>query len=78
MAELKFVNFTTARILPKPARLRDVQLPELVMLLAERFESASGDAMLALMMLCHGTRIGETRQSRWADIALPEREWFIP
>ena len=78
MAELKFVNFTTARILPKPARLRDVQVPELVQLLAERFECAPGDAMLALMMLCHGTRIGETRQARWADIALPEREWFLP
>jgi integrase len=78
MAELKFINFTTARILPKPARLRDVQLPELVAQLAERFERASADAMLALMMLCHGTRIGETRQSRWADIALAEREWFLP
>jgi integrase len=78
MAELKFSNFTTARIQPKAARLRDVQLPELVALLAERFERAPGDAMLALMMLCHGTRIGETRQSRWADIALTEREWFLP
>lgn len=78
MAELKFSNFTTARIQPKAARLRDVQLPELVALLCERFERAPGDAMLALMMLCHGTRIGETRQSRWADIALPEREWFLP
>lgn len=78
MAELKFSNFTSARIQPKPARLRDVQVPELVMLLAERFEHAPGDAMLALMMLCHGTRIGETRQSRWADITLPEREWFLP
>lgn len=78
VAELKFSQFTTARIQPKPARLRDVQLPDLVTLLAERFDSAPGDAMLALMMLCHGTRIGETRQSRWADIALPEREWFIP
>ena len=78
MAELKFIHFTTARILPKPARLRDVQLPELVAQLTERFETAPGDAMLALMMLCHGTRIGETRQSRWADIALTEREWFLP
>jgi integrase len=78
MAELKFIHFTTARILPKPARLRDVQLPELVEQLTERFESAPADAMLALMMLCHGTRIGETRQARWADIALPEREWFLP
>ena len=78
MAELKFIHFTTARILPNPARLRDVQLPELVAQLTERFETAPGDAMLALMMLCHGTRIGETRQSRWADIALTEREWFLP
>ncbi|WAT26305.1 tyrosine-type recombinase/integrase [Pseudomonas sp. GXZC] len=78
MAELKFSNFTSARIQPKPARLRDVQVPELVTLLAERFDSAPSDAMLALMMLCHGTRIGETRQARWADIALPEREWFLP
>jgi integrase len=78
MAELKFIHFTTARILPKPARLRDIQLPELMEELSERFERAPSDAMLALMMLCHGTRIGETRQSRWADIALAEREWFLP
>lgn len=78
MAELKFGNFTTARILPKPARLRDVQVQGLVTLLAGRFDNAPGDAMLALMMLCHGTRIGETRQSRWADIAMAEREWFLP
>lgn len=78
VAELKFSQFTTARIQPKPARLRDVQLTDLVTLLADRFDSAPGDAMLALMMLCHGTRIGETRQARWADIALPEREWFLP
>lgn len=78
MAELKFSNFTSARIQPKAARLRDVQVPDLVQLLVERFERAPGDAMLALMMLCHGTRIGETRQSRWADITLPEREWFLP
>ena len=78
LAELKFSQFTTACIQPKPARLRDVQLPDLVRLLADRFDSAPGDAVLALMMLCHGTRIGETRQARWADIALPEREWFLP
>ena len=78
MAGLKFVDFTTARIMPKPARLRGVQVPDIVALLTERFDSAPGDAMLALMMLCHGTRIGETRQARWADIAIPEREWFLP
>lgn len=78
MAELKFSHFTTARVQPKAARLRDVQVPELVKLLAERFNSAPCDAMLALMMLCHGTRIGETRQSRWADITFTPREWFLP
>ncbi|MGU9811836.1 tyrosine-type recombinase/integrase [Pseudomonas sp. LF052] len=78
MAELKFSHFTTARVQPKAARLRDVQVPQLVKLLAERFNSAPCDAMLALMMLCHGTRIGETRQSRWADITFTPREWFLP
>ena len=78
MAGIKFADFTTAQIMPKPARLRGVQVPEIVTLLAERFDSAPDDAMLALMMLCHGTRIGETRMTRWADIALSEREWFIP
>ena len=78
VAELKFSQFTTARIQPKPARLRDVQLADLVASLAARFDSAPGDAMLALMMLCHGTRIGETRQSRWADITFTPSEWFLP
>ena len=40
--------------------------------------SEPADAMLALMMLCHGTRIGETRQARWSHISLAEGEWFIP
>ena len=78
MAGMKFSDFTTARIAPKAARLRGFQIPEVLSLLAERFDTAPAEAMLALMMLCHGTRIGETRMTRWADITLPEREWFIP
>jgi integrase len=31
-----------------------------------------------MMMLCHGTRIGETRQARWEHISFSERSWFIP
>jgi integrase len=34
--------------------------------------------MLALMMLAHGTRIGETRMARWSEISLAAAEWFIP
>lgn len=78
MAGMRFKDFTKARVRPKAARLRDVQLPELMQQLAHAFERAPGDAMLALMMLAHGTRIGETRMARWADISLASAEWFIP
>ena len=78
MAALKFVDFTKARIVPKPARLRGVHLVELVPALASRFDSEPGEAMLALMMLCHGTRVGETRLARWSDISMADGEWFIP
>ncbi|WP_236180480.1 tyrosine-type recombinase/integrase [Pseudomonas mosselii] len=78
MAGMRFNDFTKAKILPKAARLRDVQLPELVQQLAQAFKATPGDAMLAVMMLAHGTRIGETRMARWADISLAAAEWFIP
>jgi integrase len=78
MAGMRFHDFTKAKILPKAARLRDVQLPELMQQLAQAFETSPGDAMLALMMLAHGTRIGETRMARWSEISLAAAEWFIP
>ncbi|MCV4343253.1 tyrosine-type recombinase/integrase [Pseudomonas capsici] len=78
MAGMVFKDFTQARIKPKPSRLRAVQLPEIMSRLVEVFDRAPSDAMLALMMLAHGTRIGETRQARWSEISLPDAEWFIP
>ena len=78
MAGMRFNDFTKARILPKAARLRGVQLPELMQQLAQAFEQEPGDAMLALMMLAHGTRIGETRMARWSEVSLAAAEWFIP
>ncbi|PTV57959.1 tyrosine-type recombinase/integrase [Pseudomonas putida] len=78
MAGMRFNDFTKAKILPKAARLRDVQLPELMQQLTQAFQQEPGDAMLALMMLAHGTRIGETRMSRWNEISLAAAEWFIP
>lgn len=78
MAGMRFNDFTKAKILPKAARLRDVQLPELMQQLAKAFDEEPGDAMLALMMLAHGTRIGETRMARWSEISLAAAEWFIP
>ncbi|QXH44260.1 site-specific integrase [Pseudomonas xanthosomatis] len=78
MAGMRFNDFTKAKILPKAARLRGVQLADLMQLLAKAFDETPGDGMLALMMLAHGTRIGETRMTRWADISLAGAEWFIP
>ncbi|MHC8342492.1 tyrosine-type recombinase/integrase [Pseudomonas sp. RT6P73] len=78
MAGIKFSDFSKAKVGIKPSRLRGVQLPELLEQLAEVFGTTPRDAMLALLMLCHGTRIGESRLTQWPHISLAEREWFIP
>ena len=78
MTGVRFSDFTKARITAKAARLRGVHLPELMQQLAQAFETSPSDAMLALMMLAHGTRIGETRMARWSDVTLAAAEWFIP
>ncbi|NNA48597.1 tyrosine-type recombinase/integrase [Pseudomonas lactis] len=78
MAGIKFSDFSKAKVGIKPSRLRGVQLPEVLEQLAGVFVSAPRDAMLALLMLCHGTRIGESRLTQWPHVSLAEREWFIP
>ncbi|KMN24347.1 integrase [Pseudomonas helleri] len=78
MAGIKFSDFSKAKVGVKPSRLRGVQLQDLLSELGKVMLLHPADAMLALMMLCHGTRIGETRQARWSHISLAEREWFIP
>jgi integrase len=78
MKDVKFSDFSKAKVGVKPSRLRMTQLQDLIHLLRDAMASAPADAMLALMMLCHGTRIGETRQAQWSHISLAEREWFIP
>ena len=78
MAGIKFSDFSKAKRGIKPSRLRGVQLQDLLSELAPVMANEPADGMLALMMLCHGTRIGETRQARWSHISLAEREWFIP
>ena len=78
MSGIKFSDFSKAKVGIKPSRLRGVQLPDLLEQLADVFVSTPRDAMLALLMLCHGTRIGESRLTQWPHISLAEREWFIP
>jgi integrase len=78
MKDIKFKDFSTAKVGIKPSRLRGTQLQDLLASLAVVIADSPHDGMLAMMMLCHGTRIGETRQARWSHISLAEREWFIP
>ncbi|MPQ68315.1 tyrosine-type recombinase/integrase [Pseudomonas sp. MWU12-2323] len=78
MAGLTFGDFVNTRIRAKPARLRGTDLEALLPRLADGFEAAPGASMLAVMMLCHGTRIGETRVARWQHIDLRAHTWFIP
>lgn len=78
MKDIKFSDFSKAKVGIKPSRLRGTQLQDLIARLLTVLEDEPADGLLALMMLCHGTRIGETRQARWAHISLAEREWFIP
>jgi integrase len=78
MATIKFSDFSKAKVGIKQSRLRGTQLEQLISHLLSVAASNPPDGLLALMMLCHGTRIGETRQARWAHISLAEHEWFIP
>jgi integrase len=79
VADMVFTDFITTPIRPKGAALRPQQLPEVLGRLAELWASHPADAMLALMMLCHGTRITETRLAKWNNITLDQDgEWFLP
>lgn len=77
MAEMKFKHFIKTKILPKDGRLRADHLGEVVPALGALFELAPADAMLALLMICHGTRLGE-RQPRPADRANAGEGWAVP
>jgi len=75
---VKFSDFVQAKVKPRAARLHGMDGESLLATLGARFDVAPAEGMLALMMLAHGTRIGETRQARWRHISLGERVWLIP
>ncbi len=55
-----------------------MQIGELLEQLAQVIAEEPADAMLALLMLCHGNRVGETRMAQWAHVSLAVRNWHIP
>lgn len=79
LADMVFTDFISTPIRPKGTALRPQQLPALLGRLAELWSTRPADSMLALMMLCHGTRISETRVAKWGNITLvQDGEWFLP
>lgn len=79
LSGMVFADFITAAIRPKGSRIRPQQLPEILATLTELWRTKPADAMLPLMMLCHGTRISETRLAKWSNITpKADGEWFLP
>lgn len=76
LAGIKFTDMITRPIVGKAGKLARHQLPQLLHTLAAHANPAA--VMLALLMLLHGTRIGETRRARWGDFDLAAGRWFIP
>lgn len=75
---VKFSDFVAKRIKPKAARLHAMLVQKLLADLCDTFRKAPRSAMLALLMLTHGTRIGETRKARWRHFSFTESIWLIP
>ncbi len=75
LAGIKFSDFTKTKITARPAALRPADVPDLL----TRLEEVSFMAkVFVCLMLMHGTRIGETRQTKWSHIDFRTCTWFIP
>lgn len=78
MGSMRFTDFVRGKIPPKPAGLRPDGTALLLGQLAEHYGKAPSEALVALLMLCHGTRLGETRTAHWCDFRLDDGLWTIP
>ncbi|WP_339023762.1 site-specific integrase [Aeromonas salmonicida] len=76
LAGLSFSDLITHKPVQRPGRLRPSQAPAV---LAQLAAAGQGAAMLCLLALMHGTRIGETRLAQWREFDLvPGGCWYIP
>lgn len=79
LADVVFSDFVDTPIRPKPCALRPNHLPELVRRLSADEVRLTAHCVLPLLMLCHGTRISETRLAKWKNVTLEgDGEWFLP
>lgn len=73
--DFKFSDFIDTPVKVKEGKIKRNDLP-LIFSSLEIYPH--WQSMLPLLMLMHGTRIGETRKSRWDYIDWVDRRWIIP
>ncbi|MGB4074579.1 tyrosine-type recombinase/integrase [Pseudomonas sp.] len=73
-----FTDFIKIKIKPKDARLRPSDVGQLLENWAGRYPIIPAVVALAVLMLAHGTRAGETRQAKWRNFDFDGRLWHIP
>lgn len=77
MASSKFTDHITVKVNPKGARIKPHQINRLVDDL-EKSKASKKAVFLFMLLLMHGTRIGETRQARWEHISMVDGYLHIP
>lgn len=79
LSEMVFKDSIDTPVRPKPCAIRPAQVPVLIERWREAGAVLTAACMLPLLMLCHGTRISETRLAKWTNIDLVEGgEWYFP
>ncbi|MEX6504209.1 tyrosine-type recombinase/integrase [Pseudomonas zhanjiangensis] len=78
LAAWQFSDFIKTKIRPKGARLQPGDINELLTEWADTYAKSPDRVALAVLMLAHGTRIGETRVAKWKSFNLADRVWVIP
>lgn len=77
MASSKFTDHIADKVNPKGARIKPHEIRRLIDDI-EKSGASRKAILLMLLMLMHGTRIGETRQARWEHISMEDGYWHIP
>ena len=75
VAGYQFSDFIEQAIEAKPTEIQTDQVPTV---LEQSLSVSKPSQALALLMLLHGTRIGETRRTKWSHINLDSGRWHIP
>ncbi|PWI34850.1 hypothetical protein DI392_00790 [Vibrio albus] len=75
IAGYQFSDFIDQSISAKTTEIHPHQIPDVL----HQIESAAKPGqILSLLMLLHGTRIGETRVAKWEQISFETERWHIP